>query len=136
MKDLLSKNSTTIGESLGTLIFHLLGGMQIREMELFRVDILESFPKCLLKLVPSYTLGVEIHAAVKYVFAAPVKRRVPTSSLSSSCRLPNRAMASMAQRNSSNGVSDSELDHLGMRDTNDKSLSTVGVPNDIRSLNL
>ena len=36
----------------------------------------------------------------------------------------------MAEKNSSYEISDSEPKHLGFRETNDKSLCTVGVPND------
>jgi hypothetical protein len=52
----------------------------------------------------------------------PVSLNVTTSILSKSCHLPIRAKASMVERNSSNGVSDSEPDHFGIRETNDKSL--------------
>jgi hypothetical protein len=51
----------------------------------------------------------------------PVSLNVATSILSESCHLPIHAEASVVERISSNGVFDSEPDHFGIRETNDKS---------------
>ena len=55
---------------------------------------------------------------------------------SAECHLPIFAALSIFSKNSSNGTDVSDPDHFGTNEMRDKSLCTVGVPIDKRSLSL